>query len=171
MGSEDLAIYNSIATAEGAIAEAITKSGRSLHHSQCLVLGYGRCAKTLSSFLKGLSCRLTVCARRPEILAEAAILADNTVNFESLPSSLEHCDHIFNTVPALVLQKEHLKKLPKHTVIIDIASSPGGVDYAAARELNIPAYLCPGLPGKYSPVSSGEAIAKIVSKYNLIDKE
>ncbi|MBO1684431.1 dipicolinate synthase, partial [[Clostridium] scindens] len=41
MKDEALTLYNTIATAEGAIAEAISNSPENLGHSSCLVLGYG----------------------------------------------------------------------------------------------------------------------------------
>ena len=47
----------------------------------------------------------------------------------------------------------------KSTVtILDIASMPGGVDFEAARQLGVHAFLCPGLHGKYSPLSSARGI-------------
>ena len=54
------------------------------------------------------------------------------------------------------------------TLILDMASEPGGVDYKAAEELGITAVLLPGLPGKYAPASSAEILAdKIKSKWKL----
>ena len=55
--------------------------------------------------------------------------------------------------------------MKKHVTIIDIASAPGGVDFAAAARLNLSAFLCPGLPGKYAPVSSAQAIADTIFNY------
>lgn len=165
MDSEELSTFNSIATAEGAIAEAIIKSGRNLHKSSCLILGYGRCAKTLTACLRGMFCHTTVCARKPQAIAEAAVLADTAVNISCLEAHLDEFDFIFNTIPAPVLTKEHLVKMQKHVTIIDIASAPGGVDFAAAARLKISAFLCPGLPGKYAPVSSAQAIADTIFDY------
>lgn len=165
MDSEELSVFNSIATAEGAVAEAITKSGRNLHGSSCLILGYGRCAKTLTACLRGMFCHTTVCARKPQAMAEAAILADKAVSISDFETHLNEYDFIFNTIPAPVLLKEHLVKMKKHVTIIDIASAPGGVDFAAAARLNLSAYLCPGLPGKYAPVSSAQAIADTIFNY------
>ena len=50
------------------------------------------------------------------------------------------------------------------TVILDIASSPGGVDFAAAKELSVTAAACPGLPGKYAPLSSAQAILACIKR-------
>ena len=63
MKMDDVAIYNAIATAEGAIMEAIKMQPINLHKSRCLVLGYGRCAKVLAAKLKGMDAQVTV----PEI--------------------------------------------------------------------------------------------------------
>lgn len=162
MKSGELAVFNTIATAEGALAEAICKSSRNLHHSRCMVLGFGKCARTLTCSLKGLGAQVTVCARSAAARVEAELNADNAIPFSQLGDFLPECDFVFNTVPALVLTRENLSKLKPGTVIIDIASSPGGADYAAARELEVSAWLCLGLPGKYSPESSANAIADTV---------
>ena len=98
---------------------------------------------------------------RDRAMAEAAILADKAVSISDFETHLNEYDFIFNTIPAPVLLKEHLVKMKKHVTIIDIASAPGGVDFAAAARLNLSAFLCPGLPGKYAPVSSAQAIAAV----------
>lgn len=164
MEDESLAIYNTIATAEGAVSEALQKSSRNLHRSRCLILGYGRCGKTLTSLLKGMSCHTAVYARRPETRAEAAVVAEETADEGSLQTYLKESDFIFNTVPSLILDRKRLESTKKDCVIIDIASAPGGVDYPAALELGISAHLCPGLPGRCAPLSSAEAIRDAILK-------
>lgn len=162
MKDEILTVKNSIATAEGAIAEAIQKSSRNLHESRCLVLGYGTCGKTLASYLKGMFCHVTVCARRPGVRAEAETLTGDAISPAELKEHAGSFDYIFNTIPAQIIDGSLLKSLKKQTLIIDIASAPGGVDHAEAKNLGISAYLCPGLPGKYAPRSSACAIAEAV---------
>ncbi len=51
MKMNDVAILNAVATAEGAIAEAIKRSIINIHQSNCLVLGYGRCAQILAKII------------------------------------------------------------------------------------------------------------------------
>lgn len=162
MKDEILTVKNSIATAEGAVAEAIQKSSCNLHHSRCLVLGYGTCGKTLASYLKGMFCHVTVCARRPGVRAEAQVLTGDAVSLEELKEHAGSFDFIFNTIPAQIIDRSLLKSLKKQALIIDIASAPGGLDHAEAKNLGISAYLCPGLPGKYAPRSSAYAIAEAV---------
>lgn len=162
MKKEELAIYNSIATAEGAIAEAIQKSPLNLHRSECLVLGYGKCGKTLAAYLKGMFCRVTVCVRRPDVRSEASILADEVISFDDIPDNLKQYSFIFNTIPNMIMDRSLLMSVKKQAIIIDIASAPGGVDFTAAKELGIPAWLCPGLPGKYAPESSARAMTDVL---------
>ncbi|MDP3488229.1 MAG: dipicolinic acid synthetase subunit A, partial [Bacillota bacterium] len=49
-------------------------------------------------------------------------------------------------------------------VIIDIASSPGGVDFSAAQELNRVAVLAPGIPGKFTPQSAGRILGRVLPR-------
>lgn len=165
MKEEEVAIFNSIATAEGAIAEAWLRKPSNLHGSNCLVLGFGRCAKTLSQKLKNLCSNTTVCSRSIVAQASAYARGFDSVDFSTLPSIIGKYDYIFNTIPSLVISRSELECMDKDVLIIDIASAPGGVDYKAAKELGINAYLCLGLPGKYSPKSSAEALVKALLSY------
>lgn len=164
MEDECLAVYNSIATAEGAVAEAIMRSPLNLNKSRCLVLGYGKCGKTLAAYLKGLFCYVTVCARRKEVRQEAAVTVDCVCDFEHLEEELGEYQFIFNTVPEMVLDSEKLKLVNEKVCIIDIASAPYGVDFKAAGEMGIHASLCSGLPGKYAPGASAQAMARMVTE-------
>lgn len=165
MKDKNLQSLNCLATAEGAAAEAFMKSPKLLAGSSCLVLGYGKCGKALATYLKNLSCIVTVCARKESIQKSASQLADQSISFEELESLAGTFDFIFNTVPAPVLTKELLEKIKKDTLIIDIASAPGGTDFSAAREMGLSAYLCPGLPGKYASYTLARAMLQIIIHY------
>lgn len=158
MKSEPVAIFNSIATAEGAIAEALIHHPANLHGEKALILGYGRCAKTLADKLKGLSVRVTVCARSGESLALAGALGVDVMEFSKLKTGIHSFQYIFNTIPAMVLDATAISRIHPDTVIIDIASAPGGVDFDAANAAGIDAGLYPGLPGIYAPLASARAL-------------
>lgn len=162
MKQEETALYNTIATAEGAVAEAIIKSPRNLHGSCCLVLGYGRCGQTLAACLKGMNCHVRVCVRNPVQMAQAAIFAEGAFGFPELKNALPEYDFIFNTVPAMILDRELLSNVKPSACIFDLASAPGGTDFEAVEELGISAWLLPGLPGRYAPASSAEEIVRFV---------
>ena len=55
--------------------------------------------------------------------------------------------------------------LGKKTLLIDLASAPGGVDIKAARELGANVIWATSLPGKYAPRSAGEMIGACVESY------
>lgn len=158
MKDEKVAILNAIATAEGSIMEAIRSSDINLHGSTCLVLGYGRCGKVLAGKLKALDARVIIAARSEEALAYAEASGYQTTTLVNMKKILPSCQFIFNTIPALILDKSNLSYVNPKVTIIDIASQPGGVDYEYALKHGLNAKLCLGLPGKVSPRSSADII-------------
>ena len=168
MKDESIAIQNAIATAEGTIMEAIKGSDRNLHGSNCLILGYGRCAKILANKLKGMDARVTISARREEALSYAYAEGFYTHPLSSLYEDIVSFPFIFNTIPSLVLDKSLLSYVDPDATLIDIASSPGGIDYKYAREHNLNANLCLGLPGKVAPRTSADIL---VTKLTALIKE
>ncbi len=164
MKEDSVAIHNGIATAEGAIMEAIAKSNGNLHKSSVLVLGFGRCAKVLAHKLSGLDACVTICARKDSDLAYADAFGYETCLFHELPAKIESFEYIFNSIPYMVLPKELLCLVQTDTTIIDIASSPGGLDYAAAKALNLNTSHSLGIPGKVAPKASAQILANYCIK-------
>lgn len=164
MKNEKVAVLNAVATAEGSIAAAIQSSVINLHGSNCLVLGYGRCAKVLAGKLKGLNAVVTVASRTEEALAYANAAGLGTINLSDLKKSLPSFAFIFNTIPSLILDKTYLSLVSPDVVIIDIASAPGGIDYEYAEERGLNAKLCPGLPGKTAPKISADILEDEIHK-------
>lgn len=157
-----VAIRNGIATAEGAIAHAVFESSCTLHGSHCLVVGFGKCGKVLAHKLAGFDARVSIAARKPCDLALAESYGYGTVPMSRLKRNICKFSFIFNTVPAPILTSELLSRLNPRTVIIDIASVPGGTDFNYAKKNNICARLCPGIPGKTAPRTSGEILAEAI---------
>ncbi len=155
---------NTVAVAEGTLAEAMKRSDRNLYKSFCVVLGYGRCGSTLVSYLKRMGCYVAVYEKEEALKARAALLADEVIEKGKLPLCLEQTDYLFNTIPTMVLPKALLEYVPKKALILDLASAPGGVDFEAAKEKGIQAILLPGLPGSYAPKSSAEILGKLIKR-------
>lgn len=158
---DELAIYNAIPSAEGAIQLAMQEMPITIHFSQSFVLGFGRVGQTLARTLKALGAETTVVARSAAQLARAHEMSCRTVHFADLANYLGEADLIFNTVPSLVLDAEVLELVRPKAVIIDLASTPGGTDFPAAERLGIKAILAPGLPGKVAPVTAGRILGKV----------
>lgn len=161
MKDKSLTSFNSIATAEGVVSIAIADSPGNLRGSRCLITGFGVCARTLASCLDGLKARVTICARRQEARQEAKTAGYDVLSFEELEWRLREFDYIFNTVPALIFGKDELKQIRKDTLILDLASAPGGMDYEWADGLGLRVKRCPGLPGIYAPRASAQAMMEM----------
>jgi len=165
MQMEDVAWKNAVATAEGAVAEAISLSPGNLYRSRCLVTGYGRCASILADRLKGMGAGVTVAGRDASRLVPAHCLGYDTCLLKELEPVIGTFDFIFNTIPSLVLDAALSNRLKDNAAVIDIASAPGGVDFSALERRNIRARLCPGLPGRYSPLSSALILYEAVMEH------
>ena len=54
--------------------------------------------------------------------------------------------------------------MPSHTLIIDLASKPGGTDFRYAEKRGIKALLAPGLPGIVAPKTAGQILANVLAQ-------
>lgn len=156
----EIAIKNAVATAEGAICEAIKTGSINIHGSKCLVIGYGRCGTVLADKLNGLKAHIDVLSIEPPDIAKAA-----ANGYEKAQSSFSDYDFIFNTAPALVITPELIDTMKSSCIIIDIASKPGGTDFEYCKRKNITAKHCLGLPAIYSPKTSAKIIFDEIIKY------
>lgn len=159
-----MAILNAIPTAEGAIYMAIGESKRSLFESRALILGLGRVGRPLARRLLALGCQVYGISRSPASLAWGQELGLTPIQYDELPSILPEIHILFNTVPSLVLPRERLRMMATDAILIDLASSPGGIDYQAAGDLGLRALLCLGLPGKMAPHTAGTILAQLYPK-------
>lgn len=161
---DDVAIYNSIPTVEGALMMAIQNTDITLHGSRAIVLGLGRVGMTLSRTLKGLGVHVRAGVRRADHFARAHEM--NLIPFLSndLSTEVRDADIVFNTVPAHILTAAVIKQMPVHTLIIDLASKPGGTDFRYAEKRGIKAVLAPSLPGIVAPKSAGKILAVTLSQ-------
>jgi dipicolinate synthase subunit A len=164
---DEMAILNSIPTAEGAVMLAIQEMPITLHGSQAFVLGLGRTGLTLAHMLAGIGAKVTVVDRGAPDRARAMALGWRAISFEDLSSAIEQAQVIFNTVPALVLTAQLLATTSPECLIIDLAAAPGGTDFAAAQSLGRKALLAPGLPGKVAPKTAGEILARLYPRWIL----
>ena len=74
---------------------------------------------------------------------------------------------IFNTVPSILLNEKELqilKQTNQNCIIIELASSPGGVDLKKAEEYNIKVIYAQGLPGKVAPYTVAKYIKETIEK-------
>lgn len=159
LSRNDVAIYNSIPTVEGALMMAIQHTDITIHNSTTIVLGFGRVGLSLARVLYAIGAKIRVGVRRTDDMARAFEMGLESFLMEGLVTEVNNADLIFNTVPALVIDAAILKNMPHDVVIIDLASKPGGVDYAYAEKRGIKAILAPSLPGIVAPRTAGSILA------------
>ena len=163
--ADEFAIWNAIPSAEGAIQMAMEATPFTLFGSRTLVLGFGRTGRAIALLLRGLFSDVTVAARKDLDFARIWAAGYKYVPWHRLTEAVREADIIFNTVPAMVLSHEVLAEAPGHCAIIDVASAPGGTDFAAAHRLGLTAKLAPGLPGIVAPVTAGKIIADLILRH------
>lgn len=159
---EELIVKNAIPTAEGALEIAFSEMPVTIFGCRSLVIGYGRVGKVMAKKLKALDADVTVSARKHADFAWIEEAGMKPVHTEDLPLFVDEFDLIINTVPALVLTEEILKRVKDDTLVIDLASKPGGVDFSAAKRLNKKVIWALSLPGKTAPLTAGEIIKEAV---------
>lgn len=162
---EDFAVLNAVPTAEGAIRRAMELYEGTIANSRVMVVGFGRIGKVLAKLLCALNADVTVCARKPADLAMIQALGYRPRHSERMVA-VQDFDIVFNTVPTLIFDETLLKNTTRDTLIIDLASLPGGVDFEAANALGIDACRALSLPGKCAPKTAGEIIKTTV--YQLL---
>ena len=166
MKREELAVLNTVATAEGTIEIAIANTNKIIHGSKVLILGFGRIGKVLARKMSGLSAKVTCAARKEEDLAWIRAYGHNETNINVLGENLSEFDIIINTVPHLILNKERLQYVKDECLLIDLASNPGGIDKKEAKERNLKLVWALALPGKVAPITTAEFIKDTI--YNIL---
>ena len=166
MKREELAVLNTIATAEGTIQVAIENTNKIIHGSEILILGFGRIGKVLARKLAGLSAKVTCAARKDEDLAWIQAYGHKATNINSLGENLKIYDIIINTVPHIILNEERLKYIKKDCLLIDLASNPGGIDKKSVKDNKLKFVWALSLPGKVAPITTAEFRKDTI--YNII---
>ncbi|MGI5998504.1 MAG: dipicolinate synthase subunit DpsA [Lutispora sp.] len=155
---ENYQIYNAAITAEGAISIILKERNITIHDSRILLLGYGRIGKILSDYLKVFNDNLYVAARKNTDITWININGCKGIRLDVIDSIIEDIDLVINTIPFKVLSYSSIDKMDKNSLIIDLASKPGGLDHDFAREKGIKTIHALGLPGKTAPKSAAKAI-------------
>lgn len=161
---DDVAIYNSIPTVEGTIMMAIQHTDFTIHGSSIVVLGLGRVGMSVARTFSNLGAKVKVGARKSEHLARITEMGLDAFHLDQLTKEVESCDICINTIPTSIIKANVIAKMPPHTLIIDLASKPGGTDFRYAEKRGIKALLAPGLPGIVAPKTAGQILANVLAQ-------
>lgn len=153
-------IYNrmgALATAEGALAEAILHTPAVINGSQVLITGFGAVAKASARLFSAVGAKVSVAARKASARAEAEALGYTPLSLPITEAGLYSL--IINTVPSPdVLSAEVISSLPGSPVILELASGKDNIDPDACAERGLVLLRLPSLPGRTAPESAARYI-------------
>jgi len=159
---ENYQIINAEITAEGAISIILNERNITIHDSRILLLGYGRIGKILSNYLKVFNDSLYVAVRKNIDLVWIEMNGCKGIRLDNIDSIIKDIDIVINTIPAKVISNSSIDKMDKDSLIVDLASKPGGLDHDYARKKGIKTIHAFGLPGKTAPISAAKAILNTI---------
>lgn len=171
MERDDVAIYNSIPTAEGALMMAIQHTDFTIHKSNVAILGLGRIGMTLARSFDALGANVRVGARESALLARISEMGLKPFHTKHVLQELRDIDICINTIPSRIITARVLAEMPLHSLIIDLASNPGGTDFRYAEKRGMKAMLVPGMPGIVAPKTAGQILANILSDLLKSDED
>lgn len=157
---EEVQVLNAVPTVEGALCLAMQALNVTLWRARVAVLGYGRIGALLAERLGKMGAFVTVAARKSRDVARAEVAGHRALWMKgetSLAPLTTGFDVIFNTIPSRVLSPSLMKNMPKETVMIELASKPGGWD--PEGEMSCRTIYAPGLPAKHAPLTAGRILA------------
>lgn len=169
MSDPAFACGNAALTAEAAVYELIGSGPGSICSSHILITGWGRIAKLLALRLRALGACVSVAARSAADRAMISALGLNCCDFPALEYLTGSSDYIVNTVPARVIAEEALCCAESGTVLLELASPPGGFDRTLAQNIGLKCIAAPGLPGKYSPRAAAALIRDAI--YRAVEEQ
>jgi len=167
---DDVAIYNSIPTAEGAIMMAIEHTDYTIHSSRVIVTGFGRVGQTVANKFAAFGAKVSVSANSIWEIARITEMGLTPITTEKLYEHTRECDILINTVPALVVDEKAISELPTNAIIIDLASKPGGTDFEYAKKRGIKAILTGSLPSIVAPKTAGKILADVIKQILLEER-
>lgn len=163
--SEELQQKNALPTAEGAVSILMREIPQTVSGLPVAITGFGRVSRALTALLLAMGAEVTVAARKTADLKSAAALGCHTVPLiDGEPPLALRVGYavIFNTVPYRLFDEATLAGMDRSTLIIDLASAPGGVNGAVAAAAGVRVIWALSLPGKYAPVTAGTLIAQTI---------
>lgn len=157
---DEVAIMNSIPTAEGTLKIAIEETNTTIHGADVIVLGFGRIGFTIAQLFHSVGAEVSIGIRRAADAARARQMGIKPVMLNNLSECIKSYQICINTIPQLLLSAEVIQQMNKSSLIIDLASHPGGTDFSYAEKKGIRTIHALGLPGKTAPVTAGKIIAE-----------
>jgi dipicolinate synthase subunit A len=150
----ELMLLRAPAVVEGVLQTAIANTDVTIHGAAVAVVGFGNIGSVLTRRLLALGAEVHVAARNP--IQRAAAVADGakSLPLEGLHELAPRLSMIFSTVPARVVDRHVLERLPRGSLVLDIVPPPDRSDLELAASLGHRAVWARGL-GRRAPITVG----------------
>ncbi len=163
--SDFIALRNAIPTAEGVIQLIINNTKINLEGMNITLYGYGRVGIVLAKKLNALGAIVKVVSKERSELINAYGQGYIISDMKAPEIQLGDADVVINTIPSRIITEKQLVELKEDCFVIDVSSSPFGIDFDFCKKNNINAVLYLGIPKKIAPKSAGENLAQFISNY------
>ncbi|WP_227395495.1 dipicolinate synthase subunit DpsA [Jeotgalibacillus aurantiacus] len=164
MEEDEVAILNSIPTAEGVLWLLIQHTEKTIHQSRILISGFGRTGMTIARMLKALGAHVYGTSISK---AENARMVEMGIEVIPFPLCRHHLSHIetwINTIPSDgILTMDTLSWLEPKSTIIELASNPCPEQKKNAEMLGLNYIEAPSLPGMVAPKTAGTILADAIT--------
>lgn len=152
----DLMLLRGPAIVEGLLKVMIENTDITIHKSRVCIVGQGTIGSLVTRYLVALGAYTHVAARNKVQRAAAYAAGAECHTLEELEALAPRLDAIVSTVPAPVVSREMVAKLPRHALLVDLAAPPGGIDRAAAAEFGLKFVWARGM-GTRAPITVGQS--------------
>ncbi|MDJ0749450.1 MAG: dipicolinate synthase subunit DpsA [Woeseiaceae bacterium] len=164
---QELMLLRAPAIVEGALQIAIDLTRVTIHDASVCVVGQGNIGTVLTRTLVSLGAKVTVAARNPVQRAAAYTMGAASISTDELLDNASNFDMIMSTVPAPLVTRHVIDRLPDHALVMDLSAPPGGCDLDYAEQSGRAAVWARAL-GRRAPITVGQSqwfgIAKIINE-------
>lgn len=167
MRCPEFTVKNAAITAEGAVSELMRRTRAALCDMRVLIVGWGRIGKLLINKLSALCPEVYLMSVNSEARALASELGCRGLPPDCPREVLSSFDAVINTAPAQVIPD--LTAFKSSCILLELASSPGGIDEADAKSAGLSLTTLRSLPGRYAPDSAAKAMHSAV--YGILKGE
>lgn len=155
---------NSRLTAQGVLRLILDTVDCDMIELNAVVIGYGRCGKSICHLLKNCGFKVMSASRRKETIIEAYNDGVKAVAINQIEEFVDNTDIVINTVPVNIISTEYISRFKSKTIYIEVASKPYGFNITQTDVYNFRYILAESLPGRFTPESAGKNIADTVLK-------
>jgi len=153
---DDLMLLRGPAIVEGLLKVVIENTDITIHRASIACVGQGVIGGLATRTLIALGARVHVLARNPVQRAAAYAAGAESHELSAMADVAAGMDMLISSVPAQIVTRDVLARMPSHALLVDLAASPGGIDRDAAAELGLTFRWARGL-GSRAPVTVGRS--------------